>query len=121
MSNIVDLNIIFPKEKVVSFEALDGVVYNITISIPNKLALRFIQLSKEREKEGRPEMEIAIDLAYELMVIYYPETTKEWIEKNMPWKYITYIVKAITEEVFGSMEIIEKSVKQGEGNTEEKK
>ena len=105
MSNIIDLDILFPEEEVVKFTAKNGEVYNITISMPPETALKFIQYVQG----DKSEYEIAIDLMHDLMKFENPEITKEWINENIPFKIIIFISKKLRNEIFSSLDIIEGS------------
>ena len=76
MSNIVDLNILFPEEKEINIEAKDGKKYKFKVSIPNRLALEFIKIYSEKD-DTKGEFELALDLVYKLLIITYPEITKD--------------------------------------------
>jgi len=106
MSNIIDLNILFPEPDVVSFKAKNEEVYNIKVEISNEIALKFIKMTKEEVSEN----EIATILVKELINCQYEkEIDEDYVNKNVPWKYIVFISKKIRDEIHSSLDIIEGS------------
>jgi hypothetical protein len=78
--------------------------------------LKFIKLSKD---ENVSEYEIASKLVNDLLKFQYEHMTDEWINEYIPWKYITFISKKITDEIYKSLDVVEKNT--GDGKTVEKK
>lgn len=106
MSNIIDLNILFPEEKKLSIKTKDGKVYKFKVSIPNRLALDFIKIYNEKD-ESKGEFELALELTHKLLIYTYPEITIEYIEENFLWKHIMYISNSVKNEVFDSIDIVQ--------------
>jgi len=117
MSDVVDLNILFEKQKnVVKFNTKDGQEIVLEMHISPYIAMRCIQAVNDKKTEMESASILVSDMIKEQL---NKDIEPDYILRNCDFAHLMYINNVISESVYAAMDIIKQE--NGSAGTTKKK